>query len=131
MAEARGIEVFGRGATIVETGFVKTGIVESGPRVPWLGVLAIGLGLLAAVATGLGVGSAAGGAADGAADGARWWAYAAIGCGILGVIAGVAAVATRRGRAAGVAGIALSLIANPWILTRLLDAVGPLLTSAS
>lgn len=127
MAEARGIEVFGRGATIVETGFVKTGVVESRPRVPWLGVLAIGLGLLAAVATGLGVGSAAGGAADGA----RWWAYAAIGCGILGVIAGVAAVATRRGRAAGVAGIALSLIANPWILTRLLDAVGPLLTSAS
>ena len=131
MAEARGIEVFGRGATIVETGFVKTGVVESRPRVPWLGVLAIGFGLLAAVATGLGVGSAAGGAADGAADGARWWAYAAIGCGILGVIAGVAAVATRRGRAAGVAGIALSLIANPWILTRLLDAVGPLLTSAS
>jgi len=30
-----------------------------------------------------------------------------------------------------VAGIALSLVANPWILTRLLDAVGPLLTSAS
>ena len=38
---------------------------------------------------------------------------------------------TGRGRAAGVAGIALSLVANPWILTRLLDAIGPLLTSAS
>jgi len=116
MAEARGIEVFGRGATVVETG------VEPVRRGPWLGILSILLGVLVASATALGVLSMAGGDAEGA----RWWAYAAIGGGILGAVCGVTAMVTRRGTATGFAGLLVSLLANPWILTRLLEAAASL-----
>ena len=119
MAETQGIEIFGRGAVVVDTD-------ADSPRGPWLGLLSVVLGLLACTATGLGVVSAAGGAA---AD-AQWLAVAGIGCGILGALIGFVAVAAGRGVGSGLLGMALSLIGNPWILTRLLDWVGSLVGAA-
>lgn len=121
MAETRGIEVFGRGATVVDTS------VEVARRGPWLGVLSVLLGLLAAVGTAIGVISVAGDQAEFA----RWVAYAAIGCSILGAAAGFVAVVAGRGVTVGLWGMALSVVGNPWVLTRLLDGVGALASAAS
>lgn len=111
MAEARGIEIFGRGATVVDTS------LQVGPRRPWLGAVSVLLGILTAVATALGVLAAS----AGAADGARWLAIAGIACSILGFVMGFVAVAASRGVGAGFVGMALSVAANPWVLTRLLE----------
>lgn len=115
MAEARGIEVFGRGATVVETRAAPA-------RGPALGVLALVVGLLVAAATACGVVSALGGASEVA----RWWALGAIGGSILAVLLGVAALATGRGVGAGLAGLLIGTLANPWVLTRLLEAAAAL-----
>lgn len=117
MAESRGIEIFGRGATYVDTG------VEAPRRGPWLGLLALLLGLAAAAATAFGVVSVA----DGAAEAARWWAYAGIGAGILGAVVGFLAVAMGRGVGAGLGGMTIAIVGNPWVLTRILEAAAPLL----
>lgn len=115
MAETQGIEIFGRSATVVDTSAEPR-------RGPWLGLLSVLLGLLAATATGFGVVSAAGGALDRA----EWFAVVGIGCGILGVIIGFVAVAGSRGVGAGLWGMVLSLAGNPWLLTRLLEWAGSL-----
>ena len=117
MAETRGIEVFGRGANIVDTS------VDAQRRGPALGILSLLLGALAAVATAMGVISAS----EGAVEAARWWAYGGIGSGILAAAIGFVAVVMGRGVGAGLLGMLLGVVGNPWVLTRILEAAGPLL----
>jgi hypothetical protein len=117
MAESRGIEIFGRGATIVETG------VDVPRRGPWPGVLALLLGVGAAACTAMGVVSAA----DDAVELARWLAYAGIAASILGAGIGFLAVATGRGVTAGLWGMVIAVVGNPWVLTRILEAAAALL----
>lgn len=116
MAETRGIEVFGRSATIVDTS------IEERPRGPWLGLFALVLGLGAAAATAVGVVTAA----DGAVETARWLAYAGIAASILAVGIGFVAVAMGRGVSAGLWAMAVAVVGNPWVLTRILEAAAPL-----
>jgi hypothetical protein len=90
--------------------------------VMFVGWLALAAAVLAAVLTGLGVVQVSGGGFVAAAT-IAWVAIvvssAAVAGGILAVIAGF-------GRLPGAIAIALGLVANPFLLTRLLDAVGQL-----
>ena len=110
---ARGIEVFGRGATVVNVP------LESKPRrrTGWLGLGALALALLTAVLTGLAVSAAT----AGDESGARLLAVAAIVLSILSFLAGAFAVLSGRGRLAGGLSAVLAIVANPWILLQVLD----------
>lgn len=55
-------------------------------------------------------------------------AVAAVGTSILAVVFGVVAIATRRGRAWGVAGLVLGVVADPLVLTYGLGTIGKLWT---
>jgi len=116
MAETRGIEVFGRSATIVDTS------IEVRAYGPWLGVLALLLGVAAAGATAAGVVTAA----DGAVDTARWIAVAGIAASILATGLGFVAVVMGRGVSPGLWAMVLGVVGNPWVLTRILEAAAPL-----
>ena len=120
MAETQGIEIFGRGATVVDTSMQPR-------RGPWLGVLSLLLGVATATVTGLGVVAVAAG--DG--DRALWFAITGIACGILGALVGFVAVAGSRGVGAGLVGMALSIVGNPWVLSRLLEWVGSVAVASS
>ena len=110
---ARGIEVFGRGATVVDVP------LESGPRrrTVWLGLGALALAVLTAVLTGLAVSAAT----VGDEGGAQWLAIAAIAVSILSFLAGMSALLTGRGRLPGGLAAVLAVVANPWILRHVLD----------
>jgi hypothetical protein len=53
-------------------------------------------------------------------------AYFGIGMSVVAIIGGVSAIVLRRGRAMGAVAIVVGLLANPLILTRLLNLVGGL-----
>jgi len=110
---ARGIEVFGRGATIVE-------VPAEAPqrrRGALLGVVALAVAVATAVLTGLAVSAAS----AGDESGAQVLAVAAIGASILSILGGLFAVLTRRGRVPGALGAVLAVGANPWIQLRVLE----------
>ena len=111
-----GIEIFGRRATVIELP-AEESANESRHRRAWLGVAALALGVTTAVLTALGVGAAAAG--DESA--AQWLAIGAIGASILSVLIAAVAMITGRGRAVGAIGSVLAVVANPWILLRLLE----------
>ena len=110
---ARGIEVFGRGATVVDVPH------PSEPRrgTALLGIAALALAVLTVVLTGLGVSAAT--ADDESA--AQWLAIAAIAASILSFLTGAFALATGRGRLVGALAAIIAVGANPWILLRVLD----------
>ena len=110
---ARGIEVFGRGASVVDVPHTS----EPRRRTALLGLGALAIAVLTAVLTGLGVSAATAGD-EGAA---QWLAVAAIAASILSFLAGAFALVTGRGRLAGSLAAVLAVGANPWILLRVLD----------
>jgi len=97
---------------------------EPAPRraARWPGRVALGLALLTVA------GVVAGIALDASDLRAAAWlvAFLAIGTSALAVIVGVLAAASGRGRATGVAGIVLGVVANPLLLTWGLPAIGGL-----
>jgi predicted ABC-type sugar transport system permease subunit len=108
-----GIEVFGRGATIVEVAPEQV----APRRTALLGFGALAMAIVTAVLTGLGVGASAAG--DESA--AQWLAIAAIAASILSVLIGLAALVTGRGRVSGALAAAIAVLANPWVLLHVLD----------
>ena len=113
MAGARGIEVFGRGATVVEP--------RRRPRTPALGVASLLLAVIAVAALAGAVLERA--ARSGLAPALTWVALAVS---AVAVLAGVAAMLTGRGRRLGLLGVLLGALANPWLLSRLLEAASAL-----
>jgi hypothetical protein len=85
------------------------------PR-PWVGLLAITLGLAAAIVQVIAVTTAS----DGAFEAGIVLGYLAIIIAIAAVVAGIAAIIVRRGRRIGVIGIVIGLIANPLLLLGIL-----------
>ncbi len=117
MKDARGIEVFGRGATIVETRH------DSAPRTPALGALSLLLGVAAAVCLGFGVVlEAEGGDSQPAA-------ISAVVTSALAVLGGFGALTTGRGRLAGFLAMVVGAASNPYVLGLLLTYVETLSTS--
>ena len=114
---APGIEIFGRRATVVETTAPATSMSEPRRRRAWLGAIALVLGVATAVLTALGVGAAAAG--DESA--AQWSAIGAIGASILSILIALVAMITGRGRAVGALALVIAVLANPWILLRVLE----------
>lgn len=115
--DARGIEVFGRGATIVETSVVASN------RTPALGALSLLLAIAAAVCLGFGVAlEAEGGSGQSAA-------VAAIVTSGGSVVGGFFAVTTGRGRLAGFLAMVVGAASNPYLLGMLLGYVESLSTS--
>ena len=113
MAQARGIEVFGRGATVVES--------RPRPRTPALGVGSV---LLAAIAAAALIGALQERAArSGLAPTLTWVALAVSAAAVL---VGLAAAVTGRGRAFGLIGAVVGALANPWLLTTVLQAAAAL-----
>jgi hypothetical protein len=88
----------------------------------FIGWLALAAALLAAVLTGVGVAQASGGEFESGAA----LAWAAIVLSAVAVAGGILAVIARFGRPPGIAAIVLGLLANPYLLARLLDAAGQL-----
>ena len=109
--ETQGIEIFGRGATVVTVDDAPR------PRTALAGLLALALAIAAAVTLALGVQARA--SEDLSA--AFGLALAALVCSILAVLGGLFALVTNRGRTAGLFAVALGLVANPWVLTRVLE----------
>ncbi len=90
------------------------------PKSAVLGVVALALGVLSGVTTGIGVGVAsAGGFAA-----ATVLAYVAVGLSILAVAAGIAAIVLKRGRAEATVGVVLGVVGNPLVLLVVLQFVG-------
>jgi hypothetical protein len=111
--ESRGIEVFGRGATIVETD-------GENPPSRWLGTAAllvsvVALGLFIAAITVLLTG-----------NNADVFAMSALIASVIGAVLGVVALLGGRGRAAGFIAVVVAAAANPWVVHRLLDWVASL-----
>ena len=109
--ESAGIEIFGRRATIVDTsprGFV--------PRTPALGAGSVLVAIIAAAAFVAAVIERARGT-----DLVELFIWIAMGTSIVAVAMGVAAVITGRGRLPGFLGALLGLVANPWLLSRVLE----------
>ncbi len=88
----------------------------------WPGIFSVGLGILTAVLTGVGISVAT----DGGFVVATALAWTAIAVSAVGVLVGIAAIVGRLGRRWGIAGVALCLIANPVILTAVLSAAAGL-----
>jgi hypothetical protein len=116
---ARGIEVFGRNATVVEFG-----PADRTQRTPALGAGAV----LVAVA-----GMAAFAAAviersrgSGLVELLTW---IALGASAIAVLGGLVALLTGRGRTLGFAAVVLGALSNPWVLTQLLQWAAALHTS--
>ncbi len=86
------------------------------PRSRLLGVVSVLVAILAAILVAAGVSAAV----DGEYAVSITVGWFAVGTSILGVLLGVAAVSLRAGRAWGVLGIVLSVLANPLTLLRLL-----------
>ena len=114
--ETMGIEVFGRGATTVDTS-----PRDRGPRTPALGAGSVMLAILAAAALAAAIIERARGS-----DVVELFAWIALGGSALAVVAGLVALLTGRGRLTGFLGLLLGLAANPWLLGQLLDYVARL-----
>jgi hypothetical protein len=93
-----------------------------GARATWPGILSFALGLLtlAGLVTGIAL------ATSDLYIAATVAAWAAIGAGGLGVLAAVVALIGRLGARWAVAGLLLSVLANPLVLTTALDLIGGL-----
>lgn len=63
-------------------------------------------------------------AASGSFVSATTVAFTAIGFSAAAVVAGAVAIVLGRGRIAGIAGFVVGVVANPYLLTRLLEALG-------
>ena len=111
--EARGIEVFGRGATVVEFG-----PADRTPRTPALGAGALLVAVGAAVALAAAV-----------IERTDLFAWIALVASALAVIGGAAALVTGRGRMPGFVALVIGALSNPWLLTRLLEWAAALPTS--
>ena len=109
--ESAGIEVFGRGATTIDTSSrART------PRTPALGAASILLAMIAASAFAAAVLERAR-----ASELVATFVWIAIGVSAVAVLAGVVALVTSRGRLAGFLGVLLGLAGNPWVIDRLLE----------
>ena len=108
---ARGIEVFGRNATVVEYG-----PAERAQRTRALGAVAVlvALAAVAALAAAIIQRSRGGGFVE-------TLAWIALVASTLAVLAGLGALLTGRGRIPGLVAVAIGAIANPWLLTLLLN----------
>jgi hypothetical protein len=82
-----------------------------------LGVLAVGAALVTGALVWAGISSAM----DGKFGPATSLAYFATGTSIVAVLGGICALVLDRGRGWGLAAIAIGLVANPLVLTRILD----------
>ena len=102
---ARGIEVFGRNATVVEFG-----PAERGPRTPALGAGALLLAVAAVAALVAAV-----------IERGELFAWIALGVSAAAVLLGLAALLTGRGRLTGFAAVIIGAFASPWVLTGLLE----------
>ena len=92
--------------------------VRRRPRWPGRAALAAGILTPAAVAVGVAAAQA------GAFEPATVAAWAAIGASALAVVGGIVAIAGNWDRGAGIAAVALGILANPLVLLHGLDAVG-------
>jgi hypothetical protein len=106
--ESRGIEVFGRGATIVESG-------GGGAPSRWLGTTAllsslVALGLFVAAVRALLTGSDA-----------DVFGLSAFIASVIGAVLGFGALVSGRGRAVGFIALVVAACANPWVVHRLID----------
>ena len=108
--EARGIEIFGRGASVVEYG-----PNDRAPRTPALGAGAV----LVAV---IGVAAMIGAVVERSrgSDVVELLAWIALGASALAVFAGLIAVLSGRGRLTGFVAVILGALSNPWLLGLLL-----------
>jgi hypothetical protein len=108
---ARGIEVFGRNATVVEVGSA-----ERSARTPALGggALLIAVGAVAALVVAI-VERSQG------SDLVELFTWVALVASAAAVLAGLFALLTGRGRLAGLIAIVLGGLSNPWLLTQLLQ----------
>lgn len=109
--EARGIEVFGRGATVVEVG-------PPAQRTPALGGAAVLVAILAAAAL---VGAVI--------ERSDLFTWIALGASAVAVLGGFLALLSGRGRLAGLLAMLLGVIANPWLLSLTLHWFAGLPTS--
>lgn len=108
---ARGIEVFGRNATVVEYG-----PAERAPRTPALGAGAVLVAIAAVAALAGAVIERSRG--SGLVELLTW---IALGASALAVVGGLAALLTGRGRMSGLVAVLIGGLANPWLLTQLLS----------
>lgn len=102
---ARGIEVFGRNATVVEFG-----PRDRTPRTPALGAGAVLLAVMAVAAL-----------AAALIERSAVFTWIALGASAVPVLAGLAALVTGRGRIPGLIAVAVGALANPWVLSIVLD----------
>lgn len=102
--EARGIEVFGRGATVVEYG-----PRDRTPRTPALGAGAVLVAVMAVAAL-----------AGALIERSALFTWVALGASAVAVLAGLAAVLTGRGRIPGLVAAVVGALANPWVLSAVL-----------
>ncbi|MDJ0336366.1 hypothetical protein QMG83_14140 [Salinibacterium sp. G-O1] len=91
---------------------------EAAPRgpLPWVGVISIVLGVVAAIVQIIAIV----GATDGDLELGIVLGYLAVIIAIAAVFLGIAAIIVKRGRRAGVVGILLGILANPLILLMIL-----------
>ncbi len=121
----RGIEVFGRDATVVRSPAasraraISQPVADSG-RTRVLGGVALLVSLTAAVLFTAAV------RAQLLGDDATPTATAALLVGVAAVVLGTAALVSGRGRALALGAIAIAVATNPWIVHRLLDWAGSL-----
>lgn len=108
---ARGIEIFGRGATVVES---EVAVSRGRPILPLLVAVLAAIATLVALVVGVLLDA-------GSHPFALPVAITGIVTGALAVVVGLVAVVIGRGRVWAVAAIMLGLITNPWILTRILE----------
>ena len=108
---ARGIEVFGRGATVVEYG-----ARDRTPRTPALGAGAVLLAVMAVAALTAAVVERSRGS-----DFVELLTWIALGASAVAVLGGLVALVTGRGRTLGFVAITLGALSNPWVLTQLLQ----------
>jgi len=108
---ARGIEVFGRNATIVEHG-----PAERAQRRRALGAVAVLIALTAVAALVAAIMQRSSGS-----DFVEAFTWIALIASTLAVLAGLGAVLTGRGRIPGLVAVVIGALANPWLLTQLLN----------
>ena len=109
--EPAGIEIFGRRATVVDTS-----PRARAPRTAALGAGSVLVAIVAAAAFAAAVIERARGT-----DLVELFIWIAMVASVVAVAMGIAAAVTGRGRFAGFLGALLGLVANPWLLGRVLE----------
>ena len=110
--------VAGEAAAGLEPGMTIVRQVR-GPR-RWPGILASILALLMLAATGSGIAVAS----RGPYAASTGLAYLAIALSVAAIVTGIAAIAGRWGRGAGIAGVIVAVLGNPLVLLYGLSALG-------